>query len=93
MLLCDDVPGAGDVLAPGAQNRVLPSDEKREKPESGMAEEKHQYSELTRSAIVSYGQAQPLSGLIDRSLDKDQSMLKIACIILGRLGHLKGDQS
>ena len=36
----------------------------------------------------SHGQAQPLSGLIDRSLAKDRSMVKIACIILGRLGHL-----
>ena len=36
----------------------------------------------------SYGQAQPLSDLIDQSLAKDRSMVKIACIILGRLGHL-----
>ena len=36
----------------------------------------------------SYGQAHLLSGLTRRYLAKDRSMVKIACIILGRLGHL-----
>ena len=43
---------------------------------------------VSQCSHCSYGQAQPLSGLIDQSLAKDRSMVKIACTILGRLGHL-----
>ena len=38
--------------------------------------------------LRSYGQAQPLRGLIDQSLAIDRSMVKITCIILGWLGRL-----